>query len=304
VQVHRFIVPTENRQIHWRFICSDLHIGSVNFDAKRWRQDMDAAVKVGARVLVNGDVFDAIDFRDKRYDPSVLVPELKGEKDLQGAVVRLAFEYFKPYADVIDVMGIGNHEEKWINWNSNDPVARLNERLNADLQSRGSEHRIRHGGISGFIRTTFRFTKLGSKGGKLPSVNHDLLYFHGSGGDSPVTRGTIDFYRKEHQFSFDAVTMGHKHNRGFVDSVEIGLSARCHLLPKDRKSIQTGSYYQNYKRTGQKNPLDYSYAERFHASPKPLGGMFLRLRPFREHIGDGPNRTVIHRVEQEVMTSP
>lgn len=265
---------------------------------------MARAVAVGARVLVNGDVFDAIDFRDKRFDPSVLVPSLRGAKDLQGAVVRLAYEYFLPYASVIDVMGIGNHEEKWINWNASDPVARLIERLNADLEAQKSEHRIRHGGISGYVRTTFRFTDSAGKDGKTPSTNHDLLYFHGSGGDSPVTRGTIDFYRKEHQFSFDAVTMGHKHNRSFVDSTEIGLSSRGHLVPKERKSIQTGSYYQNYKRTTQKNPLDYSYAERFHASPKPLGGMFLRMRPTREKVGDGPNRTTLIRVEQDVMTAP
>ena len=303
MQVHRFVIPTENRSIHWRFICSDLHIGSVNFDARRWQADMAEAVKVGARVLVNGDVFDAIDFRDKRFDPSVLVPELKGEKDLQGAVVRLAYEYFRPYAGFIDVLGIGNHEEKWINWNASDPVARLIERLNADLQANSLEHRIRHGGVSGFIRSAFRFGERDEKG-RVPGTKHDLLYFHGSGGDSPVTRGSINMYRKEHQFSFDAVTMGHDHNRGFIDSVEIGLSPRGHLVPRERKCIRTGSYYQNYKRTTQTNPLDYSYAERFHASPKPLGGMFLRLRPVREHVGKGPHRTVINRVEQEVMTAP
>lgn len=298
MQVHKVVIPTEPGSTHYWFLCSDLHIGSVNFDLKRWRQDMDAARRVNARILVNGDVFDAIDFKDKRFDANVLLPELRGEKDLQGAVVGLATSYFEPYADLIHVIGIGNHEEKWIFHNANDPVARLIERLNAGLEQKGTDHRIRHGGIGGYIRTVFRFPKYGDQ--KTPSVSHDLLYFHGSGGDSPVTRGTIDFYRKENQFVFDAVTQGHKHHKTFIDGVTIELSRNGHIRPRERKLIQTGSYFQNYKRTSQDNPLDYSYAESKHHAPKPIGGMFLRLKPVREKIDD----MTFNCVYQDVMTSP
>lgn len=300
MQIHRHVIDCEPGSEHWRFICSDLHIGSPSFDAKRWQRDMEAAKRVGARTLCNGDVFDAIDFRDKRFDASVLLPELRGEKDLQGAVVRLAAKLFGPYAGLIDVIGIGNHEEKWIGWNANDPVARLIERLNSDLERDGSEHRIRHGGIAGYIKTVFRFS---SYEGRSPSVSHDLLYMHGSGGDSPVTRGAIDFYRKETQFLFDAVTMGHKHHRTFSDGVVIGVSATGRLFFKERKAIQTGSYYVNYRRTTQAHPLAYSYAESKHHAPKPHGGMFLRLRPVRHTTTDKP-RSTYYEVQQDVMTEP
>ena len=304
MQIHRVIVECEPGSEHWWFLCSDLHIGSPSFDLKRWQRDMDAALKVGARVLFNGDVFDGIDFRDKRYDASVLVPQLRGEKDLQGAVVRLAYEYISPYRDIVYVIGVGNHEEKWIGWNANDPVARLIERLNSDLETEKSEHRVRHGGIAGFIRTTFR---LGERSdGKARSCYHDLLYFHGSGGDSPVTRGSIDFYRKENQFLFDAVTMGHKHHRSFMDGVMIGVTSRGRLHFRERKSVQTGSYYINYRRTTQEQPLAYSYAESKHHSPKPHGGMFLRLRPVRhtDNSGGIKQHKTFYTVEQDVLTSP
>jgi len=258
-------------------------------------------MRVGARVLVNGDVFDGIDFRDKRFDASVLLPELRGEKDLQGAVVRLAAEYFEPYRRNVDVIGIGNHEEKWIGWNANDPVARLIERLNAKNEKEKGEHRIRHGGICGYIRTRFQMDPTDPHGAK---VNHDLLYHHGSGGDSPVTRGSIDFYRRENQFIFDAVTMGHKHHRSFMDGCVIELSARGHLNFRERKSIQTGSYYVNYRRTTQRRPLAYSYAESKAHSPKPHGGMFLRMRPMLTQQGEGKTRVRIRQVMQDVMTQP
>lgn len=296
MQVHKVVLETKPNTDHWRFICSDLHIGSVNFDLKRWQGEMAAAHEVRARVLVNGDVFDAIDCRDKRFDANVLHPSLRGKKDLQGAVISMAEEYFDPYAEDVDVIGIGNHDEKWINWNANDPVARLIERLNGRLEARGSLHRIRHGGIGGYIRTIFRFTEGDTKCG----CKHDLLYFHGSGGDSPVTRGSIDFYRKDCQFSYDAVTMGHKHNRTFIDGVTIELSRYGHIFPKERKSLQTGSYFHTYKRLAQANPLDYSYAESKHYAPKPLGGLYLRMRPVRVAAG----RHTFNRVEQDVCTRP
>lgn len=301
MQVHTVTIHCEAGSEHWRFICSDLHIGSPSFDAKRWQRDMDAAAKVNARVLVNGDVFDAIDFRDKRYDASALVPELRGEKDLQGAVVRLAAELMAPYRGIIDVIGVGNHEEKWINWNANDPVARLIERLNSQLEADGTDHRIRHGGICGFIRTRFFMDPSDPRGAR---VNHDLLYHHGSGGDSPVTKGSIDFYRRENQFLFDAVTMGHKHHRSFMDGCVVELTAKGRLNFRERKSIQTGSYYVNYRRTGQRFPLSYSYAESKAHSPKPHGGMFLRLRPALCQDGFGKSRQRYRTVHQDVMTEP
>jgi hypothetical protein len=119
-----------------------------------------------------------------------------------------------------------------------------------------------------------------------------------------VTRGSIDFYRKEKQFRFDAITMGHKHNRTFTDSVVIGLSPKGRLVFKERKAIQTGSYYTNYRRGSQKHPLNYSYAESKHHSPKPWGGMFLRMRPIRETKPVNGGNCSFYRVQQDVMTEP
>ena len=50
-------------------------------------------------------------------------------------------------------------------------------------------------------------------------------------------------------------------------------------------NIQTGSYYRNYRQLGQKDVLDYSYAARSAHPPKPLGGVFLILKPIEGEDG-------------------
>jgi UDP-2,3-diacylglucosamine pyrophosphatase LpxH len=285
--------PTAPDQVFWRFLASDLHLGSPHVDLKRLKTDLDAAAARNAKILLNGDVFDAIDHRDKRSSPAAVVPELRGRVDLINATVDYAFGILKPYAHLIAIVGIGNHEFKWIKWNSADPARLLVERLNAHLAAEGHENRVRHGSNNGFWRTRFEEPSGGN-------VQHDLYYFHGSGGDSPVTKGSIDVNRKETQFYFDAVTFGHKHNKMFIDGVGIYLSAKGIPRTRERKAIQTGSYYSNYSCSD--DPLSISYAEEFHAAPKPKGGVFLGLIPERGR-GKG-NGSSFRHVRQVVMSDP
>ena len=277
-------------QVFWRYLMSDLHLGSPSVDLKRLKRDLDAAAARGAKILINGDVFDAIDNKDKRSTPSVLVPELQGKVDLINAVVSYAADILTPYARHIEIIGIGNHEFKWIKWNSVDPVTLLIEKLNARLAESGSSHRISHGGNNGYWRSSFV-----CEGGGV--CRHDLYYFHGSGGDSPVSKGTIDAYRKSVQFEYDCVTFGHKHNKLFVDDAVMYLSPNGHVRTRERKAIQTGSYYRNYA-CG--SPLSVSYAEEFHHAPKPLGGVFLGLMPRR----DRPGGNSLRRVDQVIVSDP
>src|SRR6516162_7339813 len=109
---------------------SDLHLGSMNSDHDAIVDDLDRAKEIGARVLINGDVFDAIGPKDRRFDLTVLHPLVQRKKDLAKAIVDMAFDVLYPYREIIDVMGIGNHEESWITYGYNDPVRRLIEELN------------------------------------------------------------------------------------------------------------------------------------------------------------------------------
>jgi hypothetical protein len=268
--VHKYITTSEVDQPHYRFLMSDLHIGSINSDQAEIVADLEAARAANARIFINGDVFDAIGPTDKRYDLTTLHPNIRGEKDLVAAVVKMACEILAPFADLIDGIGIGNHEEAWIRYNHGDPVRGLIDRLH---QTAKLDHKIRHGGFCGWIVNQF----------KLPGVRkravHKLYYLHGTGGDSPVTKGTIDFNRKGRNFNYDALTFGHKHNLLAGGESILDVTERGNVNERVQLNLQTGSYYRNYRQNTQADPLDYSYAESKGHPPKPMGGLFLILRP-------------------------
>jgi hypothetical protein len=300
MQVHIFRVPSELDQPYRRLLMSDLHYGHPNVDKKRIRSDLDAARNVGARVFINGDVFDAIGKKDKRYAKSQQDAALRDQDDMTRAVVKLAATELEPYADLIDVIGVGNHEEAFIRHCDTDLVGLLIDRLNATLAGQGSEHRIRHGGIAGFVRTKFLFSRPNVHDS---SVSHDLLYHHGTGGDAPVTKGAIDANRRLTNYDYDAYTFGHKHNKTEGEDTFMFLSRNGRIRHRERIYIQTGSYLWNYKRTTQANPLGYSYAESGQHAPKPLGGKFLVLKPTRithndPKRGTRPDTWSEYRVDQ------
>jgi hypothetical protein len=197
---------------------------------------------------------------------------VRGKKDLAKAIVDHAEELLAPYAEIIDVCGIGNHEEAWIRYGYSDPVALLIERL----RSKNKKCKIKHGSFWGYINTTFSV-----RGEK---ARHRLLYYHGTGGDSPVTKGTIDFNRKGRNFGYDALTFGHKHNIAIVADQILDVTEGGRVVEKMQLNLQTGSYYRNYKQIeADGDPLDYGYAASKAHPPKPIGGIFLTLRPIRQN---------------------
>lgn len=268
--VHEVLQESQLFEPHVRYLMSDLHLGSPAADEARIVADLDKAASVNARILINGDVFDSIGPKDKRYESNTLVPSIQGKKDLAKAVVSHAYELLAPFAANIDVMGIGNHEESWIKYGYFDPVAALIEKLNASHR----KAKIVHGSFWGYINTKFYVGR--------EKARHKLLYYHGSGGDSPVTKGLIDFNRKGRNWYYDLLTFGHKHN--LTCSVEniLDVNDRGRMIERHQLNLQTGSYYRNYKQIERDgDPLDYGYAASKAHSPKPLGGIFVTLRPVK-----------------------
>jgi hypothetical protein len=131
-------------------------------------------------------------------------------------------------------MGIGNHEEAWIQYNHGDPVARLIEKLNGVKGAR-----IKHGSFWGYINTRFQVGR--------ETAIHKLLYYHGTGGDSPVTKGTIDFNRKGRNWIYDALTFGHKHNIAITGEQIMDVTEAGRVVERLQLNLQTGSYYRNYR---------------------------------------------------------
>lgn len=259
-------------QPFYRFLCSDIHLGSACADHGLIVSQLQKAKDIGARILVNGDVFDAIGPKDRRFDLTCLHPDVERKKDLAAAIVNLAKDIFLPFAKNIDLIGIGNHEETWIAYGYNDPVRRLIEELNRE------GGKIKHASFWGYIKTSFKIP------GFRKRPRHKLLYLHGTGGDSPVTKGTIDFNRKGRNWVYDALTFGHKHNYVCTADQIADVSESGKYIEKRQLNLQTGSYYRNYKQLTDDTVLDQSYAARSGHPPKPLGGIFLCLRPHLDAV--------------------
>lgn len=216
-------------------------------------------------------MFDAILPSDrKRYSPTALHERIRGRADVMNGVLDWAIELCSPYADLFDVIGVGNHETAVEKHHSFDPVSALIGYLNKDHGGN-----VKYGGYCGFYRKTW--------------VNQKRIYrtltiyrHHGAGGSSPVTKGMTDFQR---MLGFlpdaDVFHIGHKHNR-FVDS---GVRLRClasgAVKTEPYLSVMSGAYMDTYQDQSPLEALKFgraaSYAADMNLPPQRKGGVFLRV---------------------------
>lgn len=267
-------------------LLSDLHIGAANVDYDLIKSELEDARKHNARIAFNGDVFDLILPKDhKRFSPDVLHPCLLGRRDVIDEAVNMAYKMLLPYVDLIDMIGIGNHETSVEKYHSTDVVMRLLEKLQDK-----AKHQIYYGGYLGYLDYRIVTTR-----GKTPrGSQYKIFYFHGGGGSAPITKGMIDFSRLQMWVS-DAhvVWIGHKHNR-LTSHVQ---SIRCpddgdQFVMKDVLHIMTGAYFETYggqsqdsiKNTGRRS----NYAADYGMAPQGKGGFRIDLhmnsKDFRQQV--------------------
>lgn len=259
-------------QPNFTLLSSDQHLGSASSDHDAIVRQFSEASAVDADIIINGDLFDGIGPKDRRYDLSTLHPSIRGRKDLAKAIVDMALEILMPFKKNIKLIGLGNHEETWITYGYNDPIRRVIEELNREGGS------VKHGSFWGYVTTSFVVPNYRKR------PKHKLLYLHGTGGDSPVTKGTIDFNRKGRNWTYDCLTFGHKHNLVCAADQIADVSDSGKYLEKKQLNLQTGSYYRNYTQLTDETVLDQSYAARSAHPPKPIGGVFLITKPGLDRI--------------------
>lgn len=276
MQSHVFRFPARCGQpVRW-FLCSDLHLGHVGTDVARIKQELQRAADLKARILINGDVFDAVTCGDKRFTPGQTIRRIAEARDALKATVDYGYEILAPYREFIDVIGIGNHEETWIKYRQSDPVSYLCERLS------DPGHRVRHGGIAGYVVSLL---DVPSGEGKPLTLSHYIRYHHGSGGDAPVTGGLIAANRGMVGWHADCHTQGHRHN-ALVREYAVGMCRpNGRIVHKQCLAVMTASYLNNYPAGSQKRPLDVTYAESSDHPPKPMGGVFVYMTPTRVKRG-------------------
>lgn len=266
-------LPTvDNKWVHLRPM-GDLHLGNSRCMEAKIRADLEEARALNARILLIGDIYDAILTKDhKRFALTVLKPFLQERQDLLNAVVEYGVAFLQPYADLIDLIAYGNHEGAVLKHHNFDLIKDTVGRLNEGLRRQGSDHRIAAGGYTGYVQ--YRV----SSGAQNPQFKRsvNVLYNHGGGVDAPVTKGILDISRKTVNWDYDLYVYGHKHHSIAVNDVKIKLSGKGVLKVRTVKAVQCGCYFQNYDIDAE--PGAFPFTESQNHAPKPIGSPIVRFR--------------------------
>jgi hypothetical protein len=258
--VHELALDEDQSQIA---MLSDIHWDNPKCDWKLLKKHLDYCKTHNIPVMINGDFFCLMQGRgDNRKNKSDIRPEHNNARYLD-SVVDTALEWWSPYADILTVIGYGNHETAIIKWQETDLLQRFVDLLNYKCKSN-----VMTGGYGGWlvIKKTMN-TK---------NFPFRVKYFHGSGGGGIVTKGALNLTRALEAYeSMDVFTMGHIHENSSRNDVRDSLRHRAkHGYDIEHKYIHsmiTGTYKEEYG-LGDKG----WHVER-GAPVKPTGGRLMTL---------------------------
>lgn len=263
-------------------LLSDLHWDNPKCDRDLLKKHLEQAKEQSCPILLNGDTFCLM---QGSYDPRKSKSDIRPEHNVNNyldAVVNDAIEWFKPYAQLIKVIGYGNHETSILKRQETDVIERFVSGLNREAGSN-----IAIGGYGGWVIFRFNLSSQGEEArNRLGSFK--LKYFHGSGGAAPVTKGTIQHNRMQTMVEgADGIWMGHVHNDYEVTYTVESLDNRFNVVLKDILMIRTSTYKEEYVQG-----KGGWHVER-GASPKPLGGRWLELHPYR-YLKNGQDKILVN----------
>jgi len=234
----REIVGRSNAQAVTFALLSDLHLDASDHDDEALTADLDAAKSIGARISINGDIFDAIVPSDrKRHHPSV--SRADPDRDdifnqlVEGGVNRLA-----PVADLIDVISPGNHERSVLKYHHIDLVSMLvyglNQRRDPKLPP------IHQGSYRGYQRYVFKWESGNS------CIQFVVFRHHGTGGAAPVTGGSLDLDRIRKDFDADLYWIGHKHSGISRPFTRVSLGSQGRLRVRQQRGVMSAGYKRQF----------------------------------------------------------
>ena len=245
-------------------LISDLHWDNPKCDRDLLKKHLDEALKGNHDILINGDLFCLM---QGAYDPRKSKSDIRPEHNSANyfdAIINTAVDWFTPYAHLIKLVAYGNHETAILKRHETDIIERFVTLLNYKT---GSD--IQVGGYGGWIRIQF------NDGNTTQSFK--IKYMHGFGGGGAVTRGTIQHNRMSVNVEgADAIWMGHVHEDYEMTYTVEQLTQHDTVMLRDILMIRTSAYKEEYG-DGSKG----WHIER-GASPKPIGGRWLILKPFRD----------------------
>ena len=246
-------------------LLSDLHWDNPKCDRDLLKKHLDYCLENNIKVMLNGDTFCLMQGKwDPRRSKKDIRPE-HNKANYLDAVIEDAVDWFTPYAEILTVVGYGNHETGIIRNVETDPLQRFVDLLNYKCKSN-----VITGGYGGWLILNIFPSEKSSK-----NFATKVRYFHGSGGGGIVTRGAINLTRAlELAEGFDVFTMGHIHENAARNDVREDLNTEGGQYKIKLKQIHmaiTGTYKEEYG----EGYMGW-HVER-GAPPKPVGGRILNI---------------------------
>lgn len=251
---------------------SDLHIDSKHCNIKLLKSSLEWCKKNNARILINGDTFDAILLRDMKRATNSRMEVEDGQLNVK---MKRVVELFKPYVNNICFIGTGNHEISVMKFNGVDIL----DWLICELNHYKTNGVIAKGDYQSFIRIGFSYTEKKQQ----YRLIYDIIAHHGSGATASVTKGMIDFARLTQSTLADLYWIGHKHNSIIDPSIPLKMiTVNGNIITKNRKAIMTPSFTDQIFTTDGIN-----FEDTFYVVQAKSGFGLLTLTPKRPHQEEG-----------------
>lgn len=248
----------------WTLHTSDNHFDSIYCNRETMRNDFDEARRRNAQINIYGDWFDAM---QGRFDPRRAMAELRPEYRTDAyydKVVDDSAQWLEDYAPLLDVMADGNHELSILKNASTNLMDRLVMLLRMTAKSGAV-----HGGYGGWIRYMFNMSDGKATG---PRTSIKLKYFHGAGGDAPVTRGAIQTNRQAVYLpDANIIINGHSHNAYYIPIQRERISNKGAQYFDTQHHIRIPGYKQGY------GDGTTGWEVTRGGVPKPLGSFWTRF---------------------------
>lgn len=220
----------------WLMLRSDAHHDSVHCNRALEEAHLRKAAERNALILDGGDLFDAMQGRfDPRRSYEGIRPEYLADGRYYDNITDDLFAFYRPYAGRFLLLARGNHEKSVLKNAQTDITDRLVYRLNHEAGGQ-----VWGGGYGGWVRFLFA-----DESGPRGSLN--MKYFHGAGGEAPVTRGVIQTNRQAVYLpDADVVWNGHNHNDYVLNIKRERLTMRGVLFMDLQTHVRTPGYQDSY----------------------------------------------------------
>jgi hypothetical protein len=261
----------------WYFLMSDAHWDAPECYLKLLHEHLGEAVDRNALVIDAGDFYEVISGAgDPRSSKGTIREEHVGVNYLD-RLVDDGVDEFSPYLNNYVYMGTGNHEQAVTIRKETDITQRFVDKANG---LRGALPPIHRAGYTGWIR--FMFEAYGAR------TSHAMKIEHGTGGNSPVTKGIQTARRSSRTEGVTFFVSGHIHEKWCMPLVTETLNPTTSRVElREVNHIQCGSYKMDFRLDG-----TATWAQMKMGNPKPIGGYWLRF-----FLKDGHSK----RIQWEVL---